>query len=402
MAALSGHQAEANGHDEAAAQYRTETIAVAAGRPKHEAGAAVNVPISVSSTFQHFTGRDYARDGSDTVAAFEAALGALEGGKALSVSSGMAAVALLVEGLPAASKIVMPLSAYSGVVMVITEQHRLGKAEVTEVDLTDTDAVIKALGSKTDLLWIESPSNPMLGVADIPALIKAGHAVGATVVVDCTFTTPLLQRPLELGADVVMHSVTKFIGGHSDLLMGALVFADPALAAKVKQRRFITGALPGTLEAFLALRGLRTLPIRVERHQQNAAEIAARLDSHPAVEVVLFPGLASHPGHKRAKAQQHGFGSMMSFMVHGGEAAAKAFCDAVQLLLHATSLGGVESLIERRAQYPVDAARGATPNLIRLSVGIEHVEDIWADLERGLKAAQAHANIRQDKKARLA
>jgi len=210
--------------------WHANTVAVAAGRPSHAEGNPVNAPIAMSSTFHHFSERDYAREGSDTVAAFEAALGALDGGTALAFSSGMAAISAVAEGLPAGARVVTPITLYLGAAALWTEQQRLGKINLTEVDMTDTEAVVDALGSKTDLLWIESPSNPLLGVADLPALIAAGHKAGAIVAVDTTFTTPILQRPLQLGADITMHSATKFIGGHSDLLMGALVASDKALA----------------------------------------------------------------------------------------------------------------------------------------------------------------------------
>ncbi|KAK9808018.1 hypothetical protein WJX73_004883 [Symbiochloris irregularis] len=296
-----------------------ETLCIAFGRPEHEAGNPVNVPLSASSTYHHTSSRDYARDGSDTVAAFESVLGALDHGTAVAFSSGMAAIAAV--------------------------------------------AVIKTLAGHADLLWLESMSNPLMKVPDVPAVIAAGKAAGATVVVDATFVTPLVQRPLELGADIAMHSITKFIGGHSDLLMGALVAKDPVLAEKIRKRRYFTGSIPGVLEAFLALRGFRSLPVRMQRHQENAMEIAKRLQAHPAVEKVLYPGLPSHTGHKRAAKNQQGFGAMMSFLVRGGEAASAALCNSVHLITNATSLGGCETLMERRAQYPVDAARGTPPNL---------------------------------------
>jgi cystathionine gamma-synthase len=262
-------------------------------------------------------------------------------------------------------------------------QQELGRMAVRRVPIADTKAVLAALDG-ANLLWVESPSNPLLEVADLPVLIEAAHRQGALVCVDSTFNTPMVLRPLELGADIVMHSATKYLGGHSDLLMGVLVTRDADLHARLHARQAITGGLPGSLEAYLALRGLRTLPLRMERAQANAAELACRLSRHSAVARVRYPGLPTDPGHDRAARLHDGFGAMISFEVAGGADRAEAVCHAVQLISHATSLGGVESLIERRARYAEDAAAGAPPELLRLSVGVEHVEDLWADLDQAL------------------
>ncbi len=237
-----------------------------------------------------------------------------------------------------------------------------------------------------DLLWIETPTNPLVGVADLPALTAAAHEQDALVCVDSTWNSPMVLRPLEHGADVVMHSATKYLAGHSDLLMGALVTDQPELRARLRGRRDLTGALPGALESYLALRGVRTLALRMERAQDNAMGLATRLAAHPAVSRVRYPGLADDPGHERAARLQDGFGAMISFEVAGGADAADRVCERVRVITNATSLGGVESLIERRAKYPVDAANGTPDNLIRFSVGIEDVQDLWADLAQALEA----------------
>jgi cystathionine gamma-synthase len=254
---------------------------------------------------------------------------------------------------------------------------------VRRVDLADSSAVIAALDG-ADLLWLETVTNPLLAVPDIPTLAAAAHAAGALVCVDATFSTPLVARPLELGADVVMHSVTKYLAGHSDVLMGALVMRDHALAEQLHLRRTATGAVPGSLESYLATRGVRTLALRMERAQANAAELAARLVDHPHVTHVRYPGLTTHPGHEIAARDHDGFGAMVCFEVGGGVDEAERVCTSLRLISHATSLGGVESLIERRAMHEVDASFGTPPNLLRLSVGIEHVEDLWADLAQAL------------------
>ncbi|PZS33781.1 MAG: cystathionine gamma-synthase [Pseudonocardiales bacterium] len=364
---------------------RPESVVVASGRPPRTPRAPLSAPIVLSATFQH--GPDdnyYLRQGSsDTIRAFEAAVGALEGGAALAFSSGMAAVAAVAEGQSAGGVAVVPRAGYSGSVALFDEQQRMGRMQVRPVDITDTAAVITALAG-ADLLWLESVTNPMLGVADLPTLIDAAHEVGALVCVDSTFSTPLVVRALDYGADVVMHSATKYLSGHSDLLMGVLVTRAAELGASLKLRRDLTGAVPGALESYLALRGLRTLALRMQRAQANAAELAARLAAHPAVTRVRYPGLASDPGHERASRLHHGYGAMISFEVAGSADDAEAVCQRVELISHATSLGGVESLIERRARHAIDAAQGTPPTLLRLSVGIEHVEDLWADLEQAL------------------
>ena len=311
--------------------------------------------------------------------ALEEVLGALEGGRALSFSSGMA-----IGLFPADAVIVAPAVAYMDVRRSFLRLQETGRAEVRFVDITDSDEVIAACEG-ANVLWVESPTNPLLGIADLPRLCAAARERGMLCVVDNTFATPLLQRPLALGADLVVHSATKAMGGHSDLLLGAAVTADETRFAALREARELGGATPGALEAYLCLRGLRTLPLRLERAQHNAGVLAERLAAHPDVHEVRYPGLASHPQHQRSRETLAGPGFMLTFRVRGGADRADALVDAVKVLTHATSLGGVETTLERRARYP--AERGVVPDdLLRVSVGCEHVEDLWADLQAALAA----------------
>jgi cystathionine gamma-synthase len=345
---------------------------VALGRPAREPGAPVNPPIEMSSTYAADGPVGYARSGNPTWSAFEEALGALEGGDALLYSSGMAAVSAALSLVPHGSVVVAAKTAYNGTVATLLDAQRDGRFEVRWVDLTDTDAV-SAAADGADLVWLESPSNPLLEVADLPALTAAAHAHGAIAVCDNTFATPLGQRPLEFGVDVVLHSVTKYLSGHSDLLLGACVTAADEggrrLSERLAHHRLLGGAIAGPVEAWLALRGLRTLHVRLERATANAAELAARLDAHERVERLRYPG----------------FGAMVSIEVAGGAEGAERVAAATRLWSHSTSLGGVESQLERRRRHPLEPE--TTPeNLLRLSVGIEDVEDLWRDLDRALRS----------------
>lgn len=363
---------------------RVESLVVSAGRPD-EPGAPLNAPIVLTAPYRHDpedNGYSRART-TETRAALEATLGALEGGTALAFASGMAAVAAVIEGLPAGTIVVAPAAAYSGAVQLFDHEQRLGRLTVRTVDLADTDAVIAAMDG-AGLVWLEAITNPLMVVPDLPALITAAHAAEATVCVDATFATPINLRPLELGADVVMHSATKFLSGHSDVLMGVLATRSDELLAHLTQRRVLTGAIPGALESYLALRGLRTLALRLERAQANAHELARRLADDPRVTRVRYPGLPSDPFHERASGLLDGYGAMLAVELDGGAEAAERVCERVRLFHHATSLGGVESLIERRARYATDAGFGTPAALLRLSVGIEHVEDLWDDLSQAL------------------
>ncbi len=365
-----------------------ESIAVASGRPARTHRAPVNTPIVLSAPFHH--GPDdnyYLRQGSsDTIRSLEEAIGDLEGGKAVAFASGMAAIAAVVEGQPAGTIAVVPREGYNVTGSIFAAQAKLGRMTVREVDVTDTDEVLAALPGAT-LVWLESPTNPLLGIADIPVLVDAAHAVGAVVCMDSTFNTPLVLRPLDFGVDIVAHSATKYLAGHSDALIGALITRDPVLDEAMHGRRDMTGAMPGALECFLTLRGLRTLPLRMERAQANALELATRLSGHPAVARVRYPGLPDDPWHERATRLHRGYGAMVSFEVAGTDEDAEQVCHSVELIVHATSLGAVETLIERRARYAVDAARGTPGTLLRMSVGIEHVDDLWADLSQALASS---------------
>jgi cystathionine gamma-synthase len=345
---------------------------VALGRPEREPGAPVNSSIELSSTYAADGPVGYARSGNPTWSAFEEALGGLEGGDALLYSSGMAAVGAALSLVPHGSVVVAARTAYNGTVATLLDAEREGRFEVRWVDLTDTPAV-SAAADGADLVWLESPSNPLLEVADLPALTEAAHRHGAITVCDNTFATPLGQRPLELGVDVVVHSVTKYLSGHSDLILGACVTATTdhgrSLHERLAHHRLLGGAIAGPVEAWLALRGLRTLHVRLERATANAAELAARLEGHERVERLRYPG----------------FGAMVSIEVAGGPEAAERVAAATRLWSHSTSLGGVESQVERRRRHPFEPE--TTPdNLLRLSVGIEDVEDLWRDLDRALRA----------------
>lgn len=359
-----------------------ETIAVLAGRP-HGSGAPVNQPPVFSSIFHPGDGYDYAREGNPSWESFEETIGALEGGHALAFSAGMAAVASVLGTLPPDSLVVAPEVAYVGSRLYLQRLSDEGRIRVRFVDVADTEATVAALDDAA-LLWLESPTNPMMTIADIATLCSQAHSRGIPVVVDNTFATPLLQRPLDLGADVVVHSASKYISGHSDVVMGVTVTRDAGWRNRLHARRTSGGGIPGPMETFLALRGLRTLPLRIERAQQNAEELARRLEDHPQVERVLYPGLDSSPGHELARKQMRGPGAMLSFLVKGGGSEAEAVCERARVIGHLTSLGGVETTMERRARY--EGEEGIPKNLLRLSVGIENVEDLWHDLSQALRS----------------
>ena len=382
----------------ALAGLRPETAVICAGRPGHSASEPLNAPVVLASNFQVGVTaapdaeegiRSYARtDATPTWEALETAVGQVEGGHAVAFSSGMAAVAAVLDLVPAGSRIVAPKDCYFGVGELLADGQQQGRWAIDRVDLTDTASVRTAVAG-ADLLWLETPSNPLLEVADLAALCAAGRHAGAIVGVDNTFATPLLQHPLALGADVVVHSATKFIGGHSDLLSGIAIAREEALAERLRNRRGLSGATPGALEAFLALRGLRTLALRLDRGQRNASELARRLDGHPAVSRVRYPGLPSDPGHRTAAAQMTGFGAVLAFEVADAPAADR-LCNAVHVIVHATSLGGVESTIERRSKLPGQGH--VPPGLLRLSVGCEHIDDLWNDLNTALEQASRPEN----------
>jgi cystathionine gamma-synthase len=361
-----------------------ETLCVAAGH-RGTAGEPVSPAVHLSTTYHHGGDYEYIREASPTIEAFERVIGSLEGGHGVAFSSGMAASAAVLDELAPGARVLGPTVAYKGVRKLLAERAACGALEVSLTDQTETEAAIEEIGD-AELVWAETPNNPLVGITDLSALAAAAHQRGVRLAVDATLATPLLQRSLELGADFVVHSATKYIAGHSDSLLGIVVTPDEGAARTLMERRAMTGAVPGPFEVFLGLRGIRTLALRVERSQENAGELARRLAEHPAVSRVRYPGLDDDPGHELAAGQMSGFGAIIAFEVAAGAEAAEAVCDGVELIASATSLGGVESLIERRARYPGEGD-GIPANLIRFSVGCEHVEDLWADLEQALGAA---------------
>jgi cystathionine gamma-synthase len=363
---------------------KPESWLVSAGRAS-EAGAPLNVPLIPASNFIIGKGREYSRDdGTPTWEALEELIGGLEAGRALAFASGMAAIAAVFDQLATGAVVVIPDDCYQAVTGLATAGAERGRWSVQRVAVDDTASWIRACGV-ADLIWLESPSNPLLAVADLEAICAATRKPGAIVAVDNTFATPLNQRPLDLGATVSLQSATKFIGGHSDLLGGVATTKDDALWRALRKSRELTGATPGTLEAYLAVRGARTLAIRLERAQRTAMALSERLEKHPGVARVRYPGLPSHPTHATAKRVLKGFGTIISFDVRGGAAAADGVCRNVRLIRHATSLGAVESTIERRAAIPGQGH--LPPSLLRLSVGIEDADDLWADLDKAIRSA---------------
>lgn len=296
----------------------------------------------------------------------------------------MAGIAAIFDQLSVGSVIALPDDCYQGVAGLAHAGERRGRWKVSRVSVTDTGAWIEAC-QDADLIWLESPSNPLLTVADLDMICAAPRKPGAILGVDNTFATPLNQHPLSLGADIAVQSVTKFIGGHSDLLCGVVTTRNMELLKSLRHARELAGATPGTLEAFLAVRGARTLAVRLERAQHNAMSLAERIAKHPQVAVTRYPGLQSHPTHEAAKRQLKGFGTIISFDVRGGAQKADDVCSSVRLIQHATSLGAVESTIERRANVP--GQEHLPPGLLRLSVGIEAMEDLWTDLDGALRAS---------------
>jgi cystathionine gamma-synthase len=363
---------------------RPDTVAIHGGRGDARPGDPVNVPPVLSSVFRGGDGPPgYARQQNPTWEALEEVLGALEGGHAVTFASGIAAVDATLSLVADGSRIVAPFDAYTGMRGLLADAQARGRLDVRLVDVVDTAATLDACDDAR-LLWLESPTNPLMGVPDLAALIEGARDRGVLVAVDNTFATPLRQRPLDLGADVVVHSATKFLSGHSDVLAGAAIVADPARRAPIATYRTSRGAVPGPVEAWLVLRGLRTLPVRLDRCEANAAELARRLDAHPAVTRVRYPGLHSDPGHERAAAQMTGFGAVLSIEL-ADVAAADALCRDVRVALHATSLGGVETTLERRARQPLEEA--VPDELVRVSVGCENVDDLWDDLASALDGA---------------
>ena len=349
------------------------TLAVTKGRPPREPDAPLNTPIVPASSFIAGGPTEYAREGGPTVFAFEEVIAALEctertrPAQAVAFSSGMAAADAVLDLIPVGGRVVAPTTTYTGVAVRLRELAEWGRIDLTLIDVTDTDAIVDTLTTGVHTLWLESPTNPLLEEADLATCLPAARSAGVRTVVDNTFATPILQRPLELGAHVVMHSATKSLSGHSDLLMGALVTEDPELAEELRTRRIRLGAAPSAFDAYLALRGVRTLALRIQRAEASAQFVAKKLRSEPSISRVRQAG------------------TMVSIEFGGDAARADRVCQGTRLWAHATSLGGVESLLERRRRWPLEAEH-VPEDLVRLSVGIEDPSDLWADLAHAIHA----------------
>lgn len=349
------------------------TLAVTAGRPARTPDAPLNAPIVPASTFVAGGEIEYARDGGPTIAAFESVVAALEAGgapgvQAVAFSSGMAAADAVLDLVPIGGRVIAPSTTYTGVAARLRELRDRGAIELHLVTVSDTASVVTGIESGADLLWLESPTNPLLEQADLPRLLDAARNKGIRSIVDNTFATPILQQPLSDGADLVMHSATKALGGHSDLLMGVLSTGDYGLASTLRTRRTLLGAIPSAFDAYLATRGIRTLPLRVAQATATADYLAEQLATEATVSRV-----------------QH-FGSMLTIEFGGDVERAERVCSNTDIWVHATSLGGVESSLERRRRWPLEAQH-VPEDLVRLSVGIEDREDLWRDLQAAIRSA---------------
>ena len=343
-----------------------ETSAITAGRPDAAPDASLNPPLIISSTYHAGGPVGYGRYGNESWSALEAAIGELEGGATLSFSSGMAAVSAVFSILPIGAPVVASNQGYSGVMGLLNQFHASGRLEVRFVEITNTEEVIAAMKGAA-LVWLESPTNPCLDIADLPALITAAKKLGIGVAVDNTFATPLVQKPLSMGADIVMHSVTKYLSGHSDVVLGSLSTNDEALLKRLEESRRLNGSIPGPFEAWLAVRGIRSFPVRFRAAENNAKNLVTRITQHPKVTKVRYPG----------------FGAVISFEVDGTAEETQKVCESSLLITHATSLGGIESLWERRRRWALESP-SVPEQLIRLSVGCEHVDDLWEDIQQAL------------------
>jgi cystathionine beta-lyase/cystathionine gamma-synthase len=384
------------------ASRRLETLAIHAGQVPDPAHGAVMTPIVLASTFaQPEPGRpiafDYSRSGNPTRRALEECIAALEGGgHGFAFGSGCAAATTLLHTLRAGDHVVCGDDVYGGTHRIFRSVLAPLGIEATFADLRSLDGLERAMTQRTRLVWLETPTNPLLRLADIAAVAELAKSRGASLVVDNTFASPVLQQPLELGATTVLHSTTKYINGHSDAVGGALVTRDAALAERIKFLQNAIGAVPSPFDCYLVLRGIKTLPIRMQRHVESARELAARLERTKGVLRVHYPGLESHPQRELAARQMKGPGGMISLELEGGEAEARRFLSALSVFTLAESLGGVESLAEHpalmtHASVPAEVRRalGIGDTLVRLSVGLEHVEDLWTDLEAALAAARS-------------
>lgn len=375
-----------------------DTRAIHAGQQPDPVTGAVVPPIYATSTYAQDgvgglrSGYEYSRSGNPTRTALEECLAALEGGvRGLAFASGLAAEDTLIRTIAAPGQdVVIPNDAYGGTYRQFAQLHDRWGVTSTPVPIDDPERIAAAITpGKTAAVWLETPTNPLLTIADIAAVAELAHAAGAKVVVDNTFATPYLQQPLKLGADAVVHSTTKYCGGHSDVVGGAVITADPELAEHLAWHQNAIGAVAGPFDSWLVLRGLKTLAVRMDRHCANAAQIARHLDDHPAVSLVHYPGLSSDPGHQLAGRQMRAFGGMISFRVAAGEQAALDACGRTKVFTLGESLGGVESLIEhpgRMTHMSVAGTELEVPSdLVRLSVGIENVEDLIDDLDQALR-----------------
>lgn len=373
------------------------TRAIHAGQEPDPTTGAVIVPIHASSTFAQdgvggtrAGGYEYSRSANPTRTALQECLAALEGGRhGVAFGSGMGAADVLMRVLlQPGDHLIIPHDAYGGTFRLVDKVLAPWGVQYSSVDLGDVGALRAALRPTTRVVWSETPTNPLLGIADIATLAEATRQVGARLVVDNTFASPYLQQPLALGADVVLHSTTKYVGGHSDVVGGAIVTSDDGIAEQVTFTQNAVGSVPGPFDSWLTLRGVKTLAVRMERHCDNAERVAELLAGHPAVEQVLYPGLAAHPGHEIAAKQMRRFGGMVSFRLHGGRDAALKVCAATEIFTLAESLGGVESLIEHPGQMTHLSVAGSPlqvpDDLVRLSVGIEDVDDLLDDLRQAL------------------
>jgi cystathionine gamma-synthase len=372
-----------------------ETLAIHAGQDPDRASGAVVTPITLSTTFAQegvgkHAGYEYSRSGNPTRRALETCLAALEGGRhAFSYASGLAASDNILRLLEPGSAVLLGNDAYGGTFRLISKAHP--QLQWSAIDLTDLGGLEAAWPDGVAMVWLETPTNPLLNIVDIAAVADIAHAHGALVVVDNTFATPYLQTPLAMGADIVVHSATKYLGGHSDVVGGAVITDDDALGERLAWLQNAAGAVPAPFDCYLVLRGIKTLAVRMDRHCANAAQIAAMLQAHPSVGRVLYPGLPDHPGHEVAARQMRNFGGMVSFTAAGGEEAALQIVASTRLFTLAESLGAVESLIEHPARMTHASAAGSPlevpPDLIRLSVGIESIDDLLEDLAQALDTA---------------
>jgi len=379
---------------------RFETLAIHAGQRPDPTTGAIMTPVYLTSTYvqdgpgEH-KGFEYSRTQNPTRDALQGCLAALEGAShGLAFASGLAATDAILHLLDAGDHVLASDDVYGGTFRIFDKVYRRLGLEFSYVDMSDARNVERGLRKNTKLVWIESPTNPMLKIVDLAAVSKLARAHGAKTVVDNTFATPFFQRPIEHGIDVVAHSTTKYLNGHSDVVGGAVMTSDAALFERLRFLQNAVGGVPGPLDAFLVLRGLKTLHVRMARHAENALRVATFLEGHPQVERVTYPGLASHPQHALAARQMSGFGGMLTFVIRGGLEPARAFLKAVRIFACAESLGGVESLIEHpaimtHASVPKETREqlGIADGLIRVSCGIESADDLVADLERGFTAA---------------